>query len=1243
MFRSWILALSFLAGALFGKPLATNGFFLCAKAYCFFHYGWSPSCQSLDWQKGQMIVYGLKAPFFFAQELRCTPWDRHIEVLQPSIAIEAFEAMIQSSAPSGFSWTLSMKEGSFQGEKTLDGAVFSYEKSWPYHLGHLTLERGDTVCHLEATEEGDKIQLEVQMSHFSADLLQRWCDLRGIFEGRVYLVFHGKTCQRGSAQIAFSDLAYAENIEGAKGTLDWEGVLDDPLKEGHARLVFEEGSLKRSEGKISDVKGEFSFTAKVGAKWEFSGIGSVQTQAIPWVWTGKAFLHDLRSHWIESEISSHSASIYLQGTKEEKGYFWKWQANSIGIEEGMALQSLYSLFSEPRKALVFDRGHLDAQGEILFLDSGAKEWSFLAHLTELSCRDHTSFLACDSMKAALSSEESGTFSISNASFETKAFSGFPLKMEGIHAVGEIFQNQLVASRFEGMVEKAPLEGTLSGSLENFTLEAFFQGAKIALSGQCRENWFLQAKGELASGIQFSCPLIEKRGAAICFDTRIDKDLIELARFYGTLEEGLCVLDRHRSHVLGSFIEAGDGFWDEQGLLAIHGQVGLSWATFLAVLPRWIPEAAQWVSLPMEGSALFDFSFDRGDGAKLFVEGQDLTFNKKPLGLEALALKTQEGWRIADVSAGGWVFSGSLLPEKNLIRIQNGSLAGPGLDVLFEGVLNSSLFFDLYCSHLALDLKKSFSLLQKIGAPIGGLEGLLKGSGRIVREQQWQADFCFQSESLKAASMDWHISNLIEVHGNSESGLTCKGLDLYAQNGDAPLFFCRVEKTQFQKDESLWGFYGTRLHIPRAFSKLTSYFDSDSALEFIADIECPSDFSFFRATIPKIGLALGGVEHWVHDVSLYVGNTEARTRLRALYQGRPIWINAKIACGADLSGCFSFEEVGGAILASRPPLSLTWVSSKGSDFRLRSIEGQFSGIDASFHALEEGHTLIGSARIHFQQIAPFLPQRIQTLIRDLSLGKGYEIKGKLSVDEGNPSFCGLLTGKQINLFGFQFRTLLSQIFLDAENFRLWDLKISDSAGIMKIDELIAKGQGDYPWTLSVPLLTLLELRPSLLQSEGAEDSLSVKDAGPLVVREMKLENLEGLLEETDTYTAHGNLEFINSYRREHTIFDIPSDLLGRIIGLDLELLTPACGKIDFDLKEGLFHLTALEDSFSEARRSEFFLVLDPRPTMDLGGNLHIFVAMKQFVLFKFTELFQIRIDGTLRDPRFHLQKKRRFLG
>ena len=155
---------------------------------------------------------------------------------------------------------------------------------------------------------------------------------------------------------------------------------------------------------------------------------------------------------------------------------------------------------------------------------------------------------------------------------------------------------------------------------------------------------------------------------------------------------------------------------------------------------------------------------------------------------------------------------------------------------------------------------------------------------------------------------------------------------------------------------------------------------------------------------------------------------------------------------------------------------------------------------------------------------------------------------------------------------------------------------------------------------------------------------VGSVGPFVIRELKINDFKGLLEETDTYTALGELSFINSFKREHTVFDLPSDFLGRIFGLDLELLIPVVGHLSFDLKENRFWLKDLLDAYSEGKRSKFFLVKEGlSPSIDLDGNLNILIKMKQYVLFKFTEHFLLSIDGSLDKPSYRLQKKSRVLG
>jgi hypothetical protein len=192
--------------------------------------------------------------------------------------------------------------------------------------------------------------------------------------------------------------------------------------------------------------------------------------------------------------------------------------------------------------------------------------------------------------------------------------------------------------------------------------------------------------------------------------------------------------------------------------------------------------------------------------------------------------------------------------------------------------------------------------------------------------------------------------------------------------------------------------------------------------------------------------------------------------------------------------------------------------------------------------------------------------------------------------------------------------------------------------LKIDELMLEGKDNQPWTIAIPNLTILEMRPSLLQRPGgAAGSIS-----PLVVRQLTLTDFKGLLDDGKTYTAQGKLRFINSYKRGETVFDLPANVLSRIVGLDLDLLIPVTGNLEFNLKDGYFNLLELTDAYSEAKRSQFFLEMNPPPRMDLDGNLQIFIKMKQFVLLKITESLLISIDGVLNEPKYHL-KKRRFFG
>ncbi|MEI6242254.1 MAG: hypothetical protein WCP39_02485, partial [Chlamydiota bacterium] len=230
-----------------------------------------------------------------------------------------------------------------------------------------------------------------------------------------------------------------------------------------------------------------------------------------------------------------------------------------------------------------------------------------------------------------------------------------------------------------------------------------------------------------------------------------------------------------------------------------------------------------------------------------------------------------------------------------------------------------------------------------------------------------------------------------------------------------------------------------------------------------------------------------------------------------------------------------------------------------------------------------------------------------------------------------SFDGFLFGKECEAMGCRFQTLQSRLKWNTTQFELLDTKVSDRSGIYTMDRFLLEDKTSF----SIPSILIRNFRPSLLKKMSGKE----QEIKPLVIREWKLWDIGGNL--ADPKTIHGKslLRFINSFKREYTVLDVPSDVLSRIIGLDLELLIPVQGYLEGDIHDGRFFITRIKDVYSEGKRSKFFLI--DGASVDFQGNVDINIKMKQYVLFKFTEHFILSLKGKLNHPDIHLTKKRHF--
>lgn len=327
-----------------------------------------------------------------------------------------------------------------------------------------------------------------------------------------------------------------------------------------------------------------------------------------------------------------------------------------------------------------------------------------------------------------------------------------------------------------------------------------------------------------------------------------------------------------------------------------------------------------------------------------------------------------------------------------------------------------------------------------------------------------------------------------------------------------------------------------------------------------------------------------------------------------------------------------------------PLSVKWIVNENKKIQVKEIVGSFCGVN--FLMQEDldrinSNKLFGSIKVDVSKLKKILPKSIEDNLNHYFVGKGYEFSGRLDLDfskNDNAIFEGLFSGKDFELIGYQFKTMFSKINISKEKIQFNDIKISDQSGILTVNELLLK-KNENNWNLSIPVLKIKDLRPSLLQKINEP----LEEITPFLVRELYLYDFNGDLSSKESFTGNGYFYFINSFKRGHSVFDFPSDVLSRIVGIDQALLTPVKGKVNLEVKDAKFYLTTLQDSFSEAERSKFFLLdKGKRHYIDFDGNIYVNIAMKQYVLFKFTESFVISIRGDLENPDFNLKKKRGFL-
>jgi hypothetical protein len=330
-----------------------------------------------------------------------------------------------------------------------------------------------------------------------------------------------------------------------------------------------------------------------------------------------------------------------------------------------------------------------------------------------------------------------------------------------------------------------------------------------------------------------------------------------------------------------------------------------------------------------------------------------------------------------------------------------------------------------------------------------------------------------------------------------------------------------------------------------------------------------------------------------------------------------------------------------------PLRINWKWGENNSILVSDIKGEFCGIDASFYLDEKksektAFCLTGSILLNMKKAGKLLDKPFEKLVERLNLGDEYKVIGSILLNKQDLSikeFVGNLYAKQFDFLDYKIKTLSLDIelnnALNKSDLNITNFKISDSSGILNIDHIFVKDLYGAK-LLEVPSIILREFRPSLFNRKDGKKT----EIKPLLIKNMYLENISGKLDDLSSIKAAGYIDFINSFKRDKSVFDMPSDVLSRIVGLDLQILVPTTGTLYFDINDKRVNLLELKETFSENKRSKFFFYDTPKSYIDFAGNIFCNIKMKHFVLFKITEPFGIEIRGNVKKPKVKFHKKKK---
>lgn len=716
-----------------------------------------------------------------------------------------------------------------------------------------------------------------------------------------------------------------------------------------------------------------------------------------------------------------------------------------------------------------------------------------------------------------------------------------------------------------------------------------------------------------------------------FDVRLENQMMDLVRLAGSLniKERKLELEKDLTHFFGAKLKRADVRLLASGLpelLAVDFEFPMKDIVLLAKCMNDFELFPAF--LDFVGSRALDGLFTgkvecKDDLFTIAMGGKDILFGSEKFHDVKMNAERRDGsWHVRELSLDG--YKGEMKWDKNLIVMAK--VKAPMGEAEFRGGIVSSKAL-----HLPIERMKIH------GVDVTGVLDL--AYDRSFLDFVMKGRVGLKSESFGKESIAFATKSDVAIEYSLERGLVVQEAKVDVKKDAAavslfiPTLACNLDEKIYQ------GYRIQAILSPEAIEYLKRDLPTrkDGPTSIVFDFEWSPEKFQIGGLFDEGSYLFRESEYKIDKMSFQYDGRHLDVYLHTPFMGRSFGINLKVL------PYDAFEARVEAFDLADPERQALLVDCKLKDsdgISIQRIEGSLFGVD--FHLLpvsgmqdEYSMLFMATAKIDAERLGSVLTGELKDLIDELKLGRGYEVQGEFTFIKGDwkkSYFEGFLKGRDFDFLGYQFRTLLSSIRVDSDGTKITEMQVSDNAVSAKIPELKIHLQPDNVWWLNIPEIRIANLRPSLLQRRGQHYHQRLK---PFHIKQMVIQDVQGNIADEKSLTGKGHLNFVNTFKKGYNLLDIPIEIISRL-GLDMVLLVPIQGEMDYVIKNGKAVFTKLKNSFSESKRSHFYLWNKRESFVDFDGNIHIDIRMKQYVLFKITELFVLSINGTLEQPRFALK-------